>query len=100
MLIIQKMKQIKTLSLQNWFDISIQYTGNVYNARAIATANNRSVTDVLKTGETITIPNGLPLSNKELQYFGARNLKPATAYLERRNDTEDYLFPNTFPILL
>jgi hypothetical protein len=94
------MKQIKTLSLQNFYDISIQYTGNVYNARAIATANNRSVTDVLRTGETIIIPNGLPLSSKEMQYFAARNLKPATGVLKRSNASEDYLFPNIFPILL
>ena len=95
------MKKVKVLSLQNWFDISIQHTGNVYNAFAIATANNRSVTDILTTGEILIIPNGLLLSNKTIQYFEARNLKPATGGLKRTNpQLENYLLPNIFPILL
>jgi predicted transcriptional regulator len=75
------MKKIKVLSLQSWFDISIQYTGNIYNAFTIANANNRSLTDILITDEIVIIPDELLLSNKAIQYFEARNLKPATGYL-------------------
>lgn len=99
--ILNKMKKVKVLSLQNWFDISIQYTGNVYNSFAIAAANNSSVTDVLTTGEIVIIPSGLLLSSKTIQYFEARSLKPATGHLKRTDaKLENYLLPNIFPILL
>jgi hypothetical protein len=72
------MKEVKVLVLQNWFDISIQYTGSANNAYEIAKANNRSVTDDLQVGELVFIPNNLEVSNNVLQYFGARNIIPAT----------------------
>jgi hypothetical protein len=87
-----KMTAIKVLSLQSFLDLSIQYTGNVYNAFEIALANNKSVTDSLTVGETLIIPNGLTKSNKELQYFAARNLLPATAMTTPKRNI-DYSFP-------
>lgn len=90
------MTTIKVLSLQSFLDLSIQYTGNVYNAFEIALANNKSVTDALTIGEMLVIPSGLTKSNKELQYFNARNLLPATAITAKKTD---YSFPlGEFPI--
>ncbi len=88
------MTTIKVLSLQSFLDLSIQYTGNVYNAFDIALANNKSITDALTVGETLIIPNGLTKSNKELQYFEARGLIPATAIISIIQKTNnDYTFP-------
>jgi hypothetical protein len=72
--------EIIVLAGQSWFDIALQYTGNVLNVVAIAVANNRSITSALAIGEKIIIPTGLVYQDKTLQYFKARNIIPATRY--------------------
>lgn len=72
------MHTVTVRMLQNWFDISIQYTGNALNAFLIATANNRSISSNLVPGESILIPDELTKSSKALQYFEAREIVPAT----------------------
>ncbi len=72
--------EVIVLAGQSWFDISLQYTGNVYHVVAIAVANNRSISSALAIGEKLTIPDGLASNEKALQYFKARNIIPATAY--------------------
>jgi len=94
------MKKIKVLMLQTWFDISIQETGNVYNASAIAFANGRSVSDTPAAGELVTIPEGLTISAKEIQYFKANNIVPATGIVLMPRVGENYELPNEFPISL
>lgn len=74
--------EITVLEGQSLFDISLQYTGNVYNIVAIAVANNRSITSTLAIGEKLILPEGLIYSDKTLQYFKDRNIIPATAYKE------------------
>ena len=90
------MKTVKVKVLQTWFDISIQHTGSVYNALDIAHANERSIAEDLIAGESLIIPDGLPMASKELQYYQARNIAPATA--ETIVQDEDYAFPLEFPI--
>jgi hypothetical protein len=92
------MKKVKVLVLQSWFDISIQYTGSAKNAYEIALANNRSLTDLLIVSELIIIPEGLDISNKELQYLGARNIIPATGKATPNTQQLQYGFPLGFPI--
>lgn len=72
------MGKVKVLILQNWFDISIQYTGTPNNAFEIAKANNKAVTDDLLVGELIIIPTEIETIKKTLQYFEARKIIPAT----------------------
>jgi hypothetical protein len=72
------MKVIKVLSVQSFFDISIQYTGSIDSAFTIAFANNRSISDDLIINESILIPLDLIASNKVLQYYSARAIIPAT----------------------
>jgi hypothetical protein len=69
---------IKVLLLQSWFDLSIQYTGTASNVYEIATANNRSITDDIVPGESILIPDDLAKAQKEIQYYEARAIVPAT----------------------
>ncbi len=71
--------KVKVLVLQTWFDIAIQYTGNIVNAYAIALANgSRSVTDEITPGEDLVISNELVVFNKETQLFKGRNIAIAT----------------------
>jgi hypothetical protein len=70
---------VTALVLQTWFDIAIQHTGSVMNAYAIATANERGITDDIETGEIILIPEGISISKKELQYLASKKAIPATA---------------------
>lgn len=90
------MKQVKVLSNQTFLDLSIQYTGNVFNAFAIALHNGLSITDDLINGSTIEIPDGLTMSAKELQYYAAREILPATGITKQLQE-EDYSFPGEFP---
>ncbi|WP_300978540.1 hypothetical protein [Flavobacterium sp.] len=69
---------ITALVLQTWFDISIQSTGSVVNAFAIAMANGRSVTDLITAGEKIVIPKELISLNREIVFFESKNIIPAT----------------------
>ena len=69
---------ITALVLQTWFDISIQSTGSVVNAFAIAMANGRSVTDLISAGEKIVIPKELDSLNREIVFFESKNIIPAT----------------------
>ncbi|WP_306353715.1 hypothetical protein [Flavobacterium sp. '19STA2R22 D10 B1'] len=71
---------VTVLMLQNWTDLSIQYTGNSYNAFEIAMANNRSMSNDLIVGESILIPDNIEISSKALQYLKARNIQPATGF--------------------
>lgn len=98
MQLINNMKKVVVIALQTWLDISIQETGNVYNAFEIALANNRSLTDDLVPGETILIPTGVIISDKELKYFEARNILPATGIYITQNDYLEYELPQEFPL--
>lgn len=92
--------QIKVLSLQSIYDISIQYTGTVDNAFAIAKANQRSISDELTTSEVLIVPDSLVKDVKVLQYYKARNIVPATALINATTRVI-YGFPEgEFPISL
>jgi hypothetical protein len=69
---------VTALTLQTWFDISLQYTGSVMNSYAIALANNRSVTSEIIGGELLLIPEDLPFFNKEVLFFESKKIIPAT----------------------
>lgn len=73
------MYKAEVQSQQNWYDIAIQYTGNVNNARHIAIANNASLTDTINAGSIVIIPYNLILNNKVLNYYTSHDIKPATA---------------------
>lgn len=72
------MKEVTALLLQTWFDISVQYTGSITNAFAIAAANNHAITDTIAGGQIIVIPADLPFLKKEFDYLKGKNIKPAT----------------------
>ena len=88
--------QIKVLSRQTIYDISIQYTGTADNAFSIAFANQISISDKLTTGQFLNIPDTLVKDDKVLQYFKARLIVPATAII---NTPSVFGFPEgEFPI--
>lgn len=89
------MKTVRPFKQQTWYDISIQETGNVFNAPDIARANNCSATDDLP--QSIIIPDGLPTSTKELQYFRTNEIVPATG-IRLMPYIDDYELPNEFPM--
>jgi hypothetical protein len=90
--------KIKVLALQTFLDVAIQYTGSVKNAYPIALVNKRSITDKLITGELLILPIDLLTAEKEVQYYNARNIKPATGIAKSRINLLDYMFPLEFPI--
>ncbi len=72
------MEKIKGKVLQSWFDISVIYTGTAVNAFHIALANNMSVTEKIDLGTPIKIPGNLVVNKKEIQYYQAKKILPAT----------------------
>lgn len=88
------MKNITVLSGQSLFDISIQYTGDVMNAFAIALENGKSVTDNLLVGESLVIPEGIKTATKELKYLSSLEIFPATGI----TGDQEYLTTQSFGI--
>lgn len=84
--------EVKVLSQQSFYDISIHYTGSVDNAFAIAKFNKRSISDKLTNGEVLQLPNNLVKDEKVLQYYKARNIVPASGNLNLIAPF-DYRFP-------
>ncbi|MEI7486867.1 MAG: hypothetical protein WCJ72_05565 [Chryseobacterium sp.] len=72
------MKTIKVLNNQSVLDISIQYTGSVFNAFAIAAANNLCITDNLVLGSTLNIPDSVEIDDFVLNYYILNEIEPAT----------------------
>lgn len=92
------MATVKVLALQSFYDISIYHTGTAENAFLIATANQKSITDILETGADVVIPSTVIKDSKVLQYYAARTIIPATG-LTNRVSLGDYGFPEgEFPL--
>lgn len=67
---------------QSFLDLAIQHTGSVFNAFAIATANGMSVSETVTPGTEIVLPENLQADNDILNYYQAKNIKPATAFTQ------------------
>lgn len=71
--------EITALHNQSFLDISIQHTGSVENAFAIAVANGLSVSSTLTAGMVLDIPGDAKKDTDVLYYYTTKNLHPATA---------------------
>lgn len=71
--------EITALHNQSFLDISIQHTGSVFNAFAIAVANGCAVSDSPVVGQKYTIPENVENDNDVLNYYKAKSIQPATA---------------------
>lgn len=72
------MSNATVLKYQTLFDVSTQETGSIDAAFAIALANGLSVTDVVEPGSIVLIPETLTIDAKTVDYFLARQIKPAS----------------------
>lgn len=65
---------------QSLVDISVQETGTIANAFAIAQANAIiGITTELSAGMEIAIPDGLPVVKLAKDYYDKNNIVPGTA---------------------
>lgn len=69
---------VKILNNQSLLDIAIQATGSVENAFLIAKANSLAVDSYLVPGYELIIPNSVAFNRDILDYYTAKNVKPAT----------------------
>lgn len=76
------MNRVKVLNNQSILDIAVQHTGDVSNAFLIAKENSLAVSDYLVPGYELIIPNGVPFNRDILNYYNAKQIKPATAITE------------------
>lgn len=70
---------ITVLNNQSIVDLAIQYRGAASAAFEIAKANGKSLTDDLKTGELLEIPDTLYNVRDIANYYQGKRLLPATA---------------------
>ncbi len=70
---------VQVLSGQNLLDIAVQAAGSVEAVLEIAAANGMSITDTLKPGTILSIPQ---VADRQVaDYYAANALKPATGNL-------------------
>ncbi|MFC4163994.1 hypothetical protein ACFOWU_10030 [Epilithonimonas zeae] len=70
---------IAVLHNQSLLDFAIQHTGNVLNAFDLSIANGISITDDLTVGMSLLIPETIVKDQEILDFYTAKNIKPATA---------------------
>lgn len=80
---------IKVLANQSVYDLAIQATGDVANVMIIASVNDISVTDELKAGDVLLIPDTVTPLRAVLGYYTARQLKPATGLMSEAGVPQD-----------
>jgi hypothetical protein len=78
--------EITVLNNQSILDISIQHTGTVENSFSIAVANGFSVSDLLISGTTLILPDGLQKNNDVLNYYTAKQIQPASGITTEQNN--------------
>ena len=70
--------QAVVLNNQSLLDIAIQYRGTATAAFEIATANDLSPTDDLKTGQVLVIPDTVFYNRDMADYYQEKGILPAT----------------------
>lgn len=72
--------KIIVLHNQSLFDVALQHSGSIESIFEIILANDLSLTDEVKAGQTLTIPDVI-LKNKDiLGYYKAKKIQPATGF--------------------
>jgi len=73
---------ITVLHNQTFQDIAIQYTGSVFNAFNIASANGLAISDTLIPGSQIVIPETIEITSDIANFYSSKAIQPATAFSE------------------
>lgn len=68
----------KVMKGQCLLDIAVQETGSIENVLELAILNDISITDELVPEEDVNVSADLIHQKKNLQYYRARELKPAS----------------------
>lgn len=71
--------KVTVLHNQSILDFAIHHTGEVSNCFAIAVANGIAVSDDLIAGSDLVIPETVKNNRDILNYYTAKQIKPATA---------------------
>jgi hypothetical protein len=93
------MQTITAQERQTLLDIAIKYCGDAEAVFEIMNLNDVSITDVLQTGQTITVPDAY--ERKTVEYYRTNSVQPATAYIAtvesnaiKTNDNNNDLITN------
>jgi hypothetical protein len=86
---------------QTLLDVSAHVYGRVDVVVVLALLNNISITAILTAGQIIKLVEA-PVNSLVKKSIESRNIIPATAFLQlpTNSNSNDYLLPNLFPILL
>lgn len=72
--------KIIVLHNQSLFDVALQHSGSIDSIFEIILANDLSLTDEVKAGQTLTIPDVILKDKDILGYYQAKKIQPATAF--------------------
>lgn len=79
-----------TMNGQNLLDIAIQATGDAGEALALALANGLCLTDDLKVGQTVDVPDDIAGDANIRAYYQAKDLHPATGVTQENEKEASY----------
>lgn len=94
---------VRVLHNQSLLDIAIQEYGTASGVFALAVANGLDVTDTLKPGQVLTIPDWEGKDKDVAAYFQSRRIYPATATpLIAEDDIQEWMggLPGMLPMML
>lgn len=72
--------QVVILHNQSLLDVALQHSGNIESIFEIILANDLSLTDEVKAGQTLIMPNIISKDNDILSYYTAKKIQPATGF--------------------
>ena len=95
--------EVRVLHNQSLLDIAIQEYGTASGVFVLAVANGLDVTDALKPGQVLTIPEWNQKNTDVAGYFKSRRIYPATATpFIAEDDIQEWMggLPGMLPMML
>ena len=76
--------QITVLHNQSLLDVCLQHAGTIEGVFELAMANDLNITDDMKAGAVMQMPEGIVNDKDILNYYKAKGIQPATAIIQRK----------------
>ena len=81
------MNTITVIKHQSLFDIAIQTYGTIEGIFSLCLENDIAITDELEPGRVLNVPKFDGANNEIVEYYKARNIKPATGITQQEAET-------------
>lgn len=76
-------QNVTVIKHQTLFDISLMVYGNIEGVFALCLANDVSITESLKPGQLLIVPEFTNTNNEIVAYYKAKQITPATGLTDQ-----------------